>query len=282
MSRLIKDIVAERGALLKRAGKDSYILEAQLMACEVLGCDRLRLVTNSGAVLSDEQIKLIDDMVQKRLGGMPLQYILGRAEFMSLPFCVTEDVLIPRQETELLVETVTRSLSGGRILDLCTGSGCIGVSLAHYMPNAFVDALDVSSAALKIARKNAEEIGVASRMRFICDDILKNVPKEKYDAVVSNPPYIESEIIGTLQQEVRDFEPRVALDGGNDGLLFYRRIAEIMPDVLKQGGVLALEIGEGQREAVVGLIEGSGVFGEVAVYDDLAGIPRVVLAKRNE
>ncbi|MGI6668286.1 MAG: peptide chain release factor N(5)-glutamine methyltransferase [Acetivibrionales bacterium] len=222
-------------------------------------------------------------------------------EFMSLMFEVGPGVLIPRQETELLVETVIRFCSGSdkasrrrcicrrkpdfrekprkrqghiSILDMGTGSGCIAVSLARYIPGCRVTAVDIMPAALEAARKNAQANGVADRVRFIKSNLFESVPEEKFDVIVSNPPYVRTEEISRLQREIREYEPISALDGGADGLFFYREIIKSSKAYLKPGGMLAFETGYDQAADVASMLSGS--FKDTRIYKDLAGIDRVV------
>ena len=239
-------------------------------------------------------------LVERRACGEPIQYIIGSCEFYGLPFRVTRDVLIPRAETEHLVETalalastlsassIRRSLPNGweatnaelspRVLDVGTGSGAIAVALAYGLPQAHVTAIDVSPAALQVARGNAELNGVAQRIRFVESDLLSAVCDERFDLIVSNPPYVPEVDRATLAVEVREHEPALALFAGEDGLAVYRRLVPAAARALGPGGRLILEIGYGQAESVRRLIVASG-FSDPAFIPDLQGVPRVVLAK---
>lgn len=220
----------------------------------------------------------------------PLQYIIGKERFFGLDFLVDEDVLIPRPETEVLVETVLEIVKGTRhkaqgtrILDLGTGSGCIAVSfmsrliLTKNASNCRIVASDISDRALEVAKKNASLNGVSDGISFIHSDLFKNIDG-KFDIIVSNPPYVARYEFGSMQKEVLR-EPRLAIDGGEDGLLFYRRIFDEAPRYLKQGGYCAVEIGYGQREAVRDIMERSGNFKVIDVRKDQYGIDRVITAK---
>lgn len=232
-------------------------------------------------------------MVDRRAAGEPLQYIVGSQEFMGLPFEVDESVLIPRQDTESLVELALekakekkRSLS---VMDMCCGSGAIAVSVAHFLPKAKVTACDISEDALEVARRNAEKNGVADRIEFLQSDLFfiekkKKVTqiKETFDMILSNPPYIPTAVIGTLQKEIREHEPMSALDGGADGLDFYRRIAKEASANLKKKGFLMLEIGSDQAEAVTELLEAEGVYEGIEVHQDLAGLDRIVFCRKRD
>lgn len=226
-------------------------------------------------------------LIDRRAAGEPLQYILGSQEFMGLNFAVNPSVLIPRQDTETLVELALkragekkRSLS---ILDMCCGSGAIAVSMAHFLPKAKITACDISLEALEVARGNAARNGLNGRIEFRESDLFfmtkrkKTVRiKDSFDMILSNPPYIPTQDIDTLQTEVRDHEPIKALDGGSDGLDFYRRIAEDAFGSLKKDGLMFLEIGCDQAEAVTSLLSGAGYYSEIEVHKDLTGLDRVI------
>ena len=270
---VISELVRETAKSLS----DNARFEAELMVMNALGINRTQLVTGGRNAVTEEQCEQVSQMVKRRQSGEPLQYILGESEFMSLDFYVESGVLIPRSDTETLVEAVlerTDENSQMKILDICTGSGCIGISTAHFRSGAYVDLIDISDKAIEIAKKNIDRNNVRDRVKVQKMDILNEYPHEKYDIVVSNPPYIETEVIDTLQTEVREHEPHLALDGGKDGLVFYRRITEIAPEILKKGGMLAFEIGYNQGEAVSALMESD--FRDISVIQDLGKNDRVV------
>jgi len=219
-------------------------------------------------------------LIQRRLAGEPIQYITGETEFYGLPFRVTRDVLIPRPETEHLVEKVLELAThffAPRILDVGTGSGCIAVSLAHGIPHAHITAIDLSASALAIARENAKINGV--EVRFIKGDLLVPVAGERFEIVVSNPPYVASADRDTLSVEVRDFEPALALFAGEDGLEVYRRLIPAAFNALVPGGFVVLEIGHGQEQEIRALLSANG-FENIECINDLQGIPRVVCVRR--
>lgn len=272
ISALIKEV---QGLLA-----DNARFEAELIVMHVTGVTRTKLITDGGRVVNDEERIRALETAKRRRKGEPLQYILGEAEFMSLSFYVREGVLIPRADTETLAECVLEEAEEDReysLLDICTGSGCIGVSLAHYRKRLTAELLDISDIALETAGQNILRNNVQDRVSTLKLDILKEYPRKKYDIIVSNPPYIEADVIETLQTEVKDYEPRIALDGGRDGLVFYRRISEIAPLLLKSNGLLALEIGYTQAEAVTALLH-SG-FKDIRTVKDLAGNNRVVMGR---
>lgn len=224
---------------------------------------------------SRELCEAYEKLLERRCTRMPLQYITGEQEFMGLTFSVNEHVLVPRQDTETLVEQAEKKLSAGmRLLDLCTGSGCILISLLARVPGVRGLGTDISADALEIAAENADRLDVANRAQWIQGDLFAPV-EGNFDVIVSNPPYIRREEIGGLMPEVADYEPRGALDGGRDGLDFYRRIIAEAPEYLKEGGWLLLEIGCDQAADVTALMAEAG-FVRTATVRDLSGLDRVV------
>ncbi len=226
-------------------------------------------------VESKEKLAQYRELIEQRAARIPLQYLTKTQGFMGLEFSVTPAVLIPRQDTETLVETVlsyAKDKTACKLIDVCTGSGCIAVSLAHYGNFARVAASDISSAALAVAKKNAAENHVS--VQFYESDLLEQVP-ESFDIIVSNPPYIEDEVIAGLEPEVKDHEPMLALSGGSDGLHFYRRLTETAKNHLNPGGALFVEIGYNQWETVAALFRENGFSNPMLVHD-LAGFDRVV------
>ncbi len=221
-------------------------------------------------------------LLQRRLAGEPIQYITGQAEFYGLPFRVTRDVLIPRPETEHLIEKtleVAAQFEQPRIIDIGTGSGAIAITLAHKLPGAQVTTIDISESALAVARENAERNGVANGIRFLQGDLLAPVANEHFDIVVSNPPYVPITDLDTLAVEVRDHEPALALFAGDDGLDIYRRLIPAAHASLLPNGFIVLEIGCGLRPAIQALLADTG-FTRIEFGADLQGIPRVAVAQR--
>lgn len=260
---------------LAEKGVENPRLEAEWMLCEALSLDRVGLYLNFDKPLSDAELALYRGMVARRGRREPLQYILGSQEFMGLEFRVTPAVLIPRHDTEVLVTEAVKRGSGCRgILDIGTGSGCVAVTVAKALPEAEVCTVDVSGEAIEVARGNAERNGVS--VQFFQGSLFEPFAGKRFDMVVSNPPYITSADLATLQQEVRDFEPAGALDGGGDGLDFYRRITADAPAFLNPGGSLLFEVGAGQAGEVLELLKAGGFTNERFTQTDPAGIERVV------
>ena len=229
--------------------------------------------------VTDEEMRKIEDIITRRNSGEPLQYILGYTEFMGLTFKVNELTLIPRQDTETLVETVVTKIGNEkvRVLDIGTGSGCIGISIAKLCPNAEVTLLDYSDAILAVAKENAERNSV--NVKTVRCDILEEKPEGEYDIIVSNPPYIETETIFSLDNIVSSYEPPEALDGGFDGLMFYHRIIEeIAKEILTEDGAVAFEIGYTQGDAVSEMLREED-FSNIKVLRDPCGNDRVVTAR---
>ncbi|MCP3176545.1 MAG: peptide chain release factor N(5)-glutamine methyltransferase [Desulfuromonadales bacterium] len=264
---------------LQQAGVDNGRLDGELLLAATLGLDRVGLYLNYDRPMEPAELEGFREFVKRRARREPLQYILGTTEFWSLPFKVTPAVLIPRPDTEILVEeALKRADDAPSILDVGTGSGAIAVALAHELPAAQVVAVDCSPEALAVARGNATLNGVDGRISFQEGDLFA-LESAEYDLVLSNPPYIPVADIPTLMPEVRDHEPRGALVGGEDGLEAYRALARQAPTLLRAQGWLLVEVGIGQAEAVAELLETAGL-GHIAVRADYAGIPRVVAGQK--
>lgn len=285
-----KEACEKGSAILEKAGVPEAVLDARLLLEHVSGTDRNFLLAHGDSVVEPEKQTQFFTLVEKRSGRIPLQQLTGVQYFMGLEFQLDENVLIPRQDTEILVEEVLRYLHDGmRVLDMCTGSGCILISLLRYTNNCRGLGVDISPKALKVAQENAMRLlGEADgseadsmelkltkdRVCFVESDLFEKV-EGTFDVIVSNPPYIPSGEIGELMPEVRDHEPRIALDGSEDGLCFYRRIIGDCKAHLAGGGMLFFEIGYDQGEAVSKLMEQAG-FLEVQVVKDYSGLDRVV------
>ena len=268
--------------ILTEAGIAEAGLEARLLLEHVCGTGRNDLLVHGDRLVEDVQCSSYEQLLTGRADRIPLQYLTGCQEFMGLNFAADRHVLIPRQDTEILVEEVLKNLHDGmEILDMCTGSGCILISLLRYSNDCAGLGVDISGGALRVAEKNAQNIlsGFSGKVRFLESDLFENV-EEMFDVIVSNPPYIPAGDMEGLMPEVRDYEPRIALDGGDDGLVFYRKILEGSRSHLKKGGMLFFEIGYDQGRAVSKMMRETG-FLDVQVRKDYAGLDRVVFGTRS-
>ena len=272
--------IIEKGAIeLKINRIEMPKTKARMLIQFILNKPRQYIIVNDQKNLEKETEETYFKCIDMLKQGMPIEHITHQKEFMKLNFYVDENVLIPRQDTETLVEEVieiAKKTRAKKILDLCTGSGAIAVSLAKYIDNCEVTALDISPKALEIAKLNAKNNEVENKITFIESDIFENLPLEKYDIIVSNPPYIKKEIIKTLNKDVQR-EPRIALDGGNDGLDFYRKIIKEAYEYLKFKGYLCLEIGYDQKEDVIQLINQEDKYINTYSKKDLFGNDRIVV-----
>jgi release factor glutamine methyltransferase len=271
--RTLLDQATQRLAGLPTARRD-----AELLLLQVLGRDRAWLLAHPGETLTAAQAAQYESWILRRAAHEPVQYIVGEQEFWGLRLRVTPDVLIPRPETEHLVETALARLPEGeavRVADIGTGSGAIAIALAVSRPRAQVTALDLSAAALQIARENAAAHAVAGHVRFLESDLLAAVRGERFAMIVSNPPYVPASEV--LERQVRDFEPHTALFAGTEGLDVYRRLIPEAAEALEPGGWLLMEIGHGQRAALADLMRS---WKDVSFVDDLQGIPRVAVARK--
>jgi release factor glutamine methyltransferase len=276
-------------AKLREAQIPNDVLDAQVLLAEALGCDRTYLIVNFNQELIAETLEKYERLIARRARGEPLQYITGHQEFFGLEFEVTPDVLIPRPETELIVEEtihLVQEIAASRsewrplIVDLGTGSGCIAAALAREIRSAHVVAADISLAALRVSRRNAARYGLLERVEFIACDLLSAFSTVPFaDFIISNPPYVAQADLATLQREVRDWEPPVALTDFADGLSFYRRLLTETPAYLSSGGFLICEMGYSQADKVTSLIDESK-WDERRILTDLQGIPRTLILKR--
>ena len=264
------------------AGIGGARLEAQLLLAQVLQCTRIQLYTAFDKPLGEVELAAYRALIKRRLAGEPVAYLLGDHEFWGLPLYVDASVLIPRPDTETVIEVAKALLPElarpRRVLDLCTGSGAIALALAKELPEATVIATDLSPEAVAIARRNAERNGLAGRVEIRQGDLFAPVAGEQFDLIASNPPYIESALIPTLSAEVRR-EPVLALDGGADGLVFYDRITAAVLAYLAPGGVLVVEHGYDQAEPVAARFRAAGLE-DVALVHDLGKNPRVTSGRR--
>jgi len=271
-----KDCYETGRVLLSEAGLKEAAWDARLLLEYVCGTTRNDLLVHGDREVTEEKQEQYFDCISRRKARIPLQHITGVQEFMGLEFQVNEHVLIPRQDTEILVEEVMKDEpEHSRILDMCTGSGCILISLLHYSNWCEGVGVDISSKALAVARENAGKLLPEEKQpTFIESDLFEKV-EGTFDIIVSNPPYIRTAVIGTLMPEVKDHEPMNALDGFEDGLFFYRKIVDAAPAYLKKGGRLYFEIGHDQGAEVSALLTETG-FSQVRVVKDYAGLDRVV------
>ena len=266
---------------LKNSNIESPKLKSRLLMQFTLNKPRQYVIVNDMKELNKDEEKKYFDAILKMRKGIPLEHITHQKEFMKLNFFVDENVLIPRQDTEILVEEVIKiaqKINAKKILDLCTGSGAIAVSLAKYLPETEITAIDISNEALKIAKKNAINNEVENQITFISSDMFTNLNDEKFDIIVSNPPYIKRNAIESLDEEVKK-EPYIALDGGEDGLYFYRKIIKESYQYLKYGGYLCLEIGFDQKRDVIELIENEEKFDNTYSKKDLYDNDRIVVTR---
>lgn len=285
MSLTLDLLLTEGVKVLTEAGIEEATLDARYLLFEVFHTGMTHFLLDRGRVISEDdqvldQVKQYRLMIEKRSQRIPLQHITGSREFMGLEFYVNEHVLIPRQDTETLVELILKDYKGRKpvILDMCTGSGCIAISLSKIGGFDGVTAVDLSKEALKVAKRNADVLLGPGRITLIESDLFQAIePKSRFDIIVSNPPYIPTEIIKELQPEVRNFEPMLALDGREDGLFFYRQLVSEGRRFLNPGGSIYFEIGYDQAESVSALLEDAG-FAEIRVVKDAAGLDRVVCA----
>lgn len=269
-----QEIYRQGVSALEKAGIEEAALDARLLLEEVCGTDRTALYAHGDRELTGAEKMGYLEMIRDRAKRIPLQHILGKTEFMGLTFSVNNSVLCPRPDTEILVEEVLRYLHDGmRILDIGTGSGCILLSLLHYSNDCQGVGTDISGEALQLAEMNAEKLG-EERALFLRSDLFEKI-EGNFEIIVSNPPYIKSDEIEGLMPEVRDHEPHLALNGGGDGLFFYREITKKAKEHLPGGGMLFYEIGCEQGEAVKRIMEEAG-YQEVAMIKDFSGLDRVV------
>ena len=279
----IREVInKEKIKLLENNIEDALIIEKILMQY-VLKKQESYIITNCDEELDNDKIKEYEKYINKVIMGTPIQYITNNQEFMKLQFYVDENVLIPQPDTEILVEEVIKeSMKFSNridIMDLCTGSGAIGISLAKYINSSKILCTDISMKALQIAKLNAEKNLVHRKMEFILSDLFENIIDKKFDIIVSNPPYIKTSVIKKLDKQVQN-EPIIALDGGTDGLDFYRVISNEADMFLKDNGILFLEIGYDQKEEVMKLLESQNIYKSIECKKDLSKNDRVIIARK--
>jgi len=278
----IQEVLLEAYEILKKVSIESYLLDSQLLLGKVLNKDKLFIMINKDFKLNIEQENEFSRLIQIRKNKMPIKYILGTCEFMGMDFIVKPGVLIPRPDTEILVEEVIKYVKEKgltQICDVCTGSGAIGIAIAEFIKEVNVTLYDISEDALAVARLNIDKFNLSKRISIEQSDLLQVAIHEhkKFEVIVSNPPYIKEEVIPTLMEDVKGYEPFIALCGGEDGLEFYRRITKESLQVLEKGGLLAFEIGYDQKEAVADILFKSG-FRNIECVKDLSGNDRVITA----
>lgn len=277
----IKEILSKGMIMLKGSNVDSPKLKARLLLQYILKKPRQYLIVyDNEEVEKKEQWEYFVN-IEKLTNGVPLQHITHQQEFMKMNFYVDENVLIPRPDTEILVEEVikiAKKIQQPKILDLCTGSGAIAISIAKNIPEAEVYGIDISKKAIDIAKKNSKELD--AKVKFIKSNLFDKMDKMKFDIIVSNPPYIKKEVIRHLSEEVKK-EPEIALDGGNDGLDFYRKISKQAIEYLKYGSYLCYEIGYDQKDEVIDIIKNQENYSNIYCKKDLGGNDRVVIAQVN-
>lgn len=279
----IKETIRKGMIILKTNNVTEPNIKSRLIMQFVLNKPREYLVVYDKEKLTLRQEVNYFKAIKKLCNGIPIQHITNRQEFMKMTFFVDENVLIPRPDTEILVEEVikiAKKINAKKILDLCTGSGAIAISLAKYIDKSNITAVDISDKALNVAKLNAKNNEVEDRITFVESDLFKNLKKEKYDIIVSNPPYIKKEVLKKLDKEVQK-EPKLALDGGYDGLDFYRKIINKAEEYLKFNGYLCFEIGYDQKEDVENLLEEQEKYINITCKKDLCDNDRVVIAKLN-
>ena len=272
----IREVLTNIRERLQNAGIEDFEYESWVFLDWKLHIDRAEFYMNPNGEVKEELLEELEDVLKQREQRVPLQYLMGECEFMGYDFYVDERVLIPRQDTECLVELAVESIrkksTKVKVLDLCTGSGCIGISVSKLCPDTEVTLADISDGALAVAKKNAQNL--SADVTLIKGNLFENI-EGRFDYILSNPPYIPSEVIEGLMPEVKEHEPRLALDGEADGLSFYRKIIDEAPDYLNPDGRIYFEIGAEQGEDLTRLMNERG-FSEVKVHKDLAGLDRIV------
>ena len=292
VANTIKTALQFGARLLKQSGSPSAILDAELLLLHGYGVqgiamNKIKLITNCNDIIPESIYDLYIEFVEQRGQGKPVQYITGKQEFMGLELEVSEKVLIPRGDTEIIVEKLVElanKSSALNIIDMCTGTGAIAVSLAHFLPKSMVTAVDISEAALECCNKNIDKHGLQNRVKAIKSNLFDDLTRLKLtniiDMVVSNPPYIPTLDIASLSVNVKDFEPMLALDGGIDGLDFYRSIIHDAVIYLKSGGILAFEIGYNQGQHIMDIIKENGNYYDLECFKDLAEFDRCIIARK--
>jgi release factor glutamine methyltransferase len=282
----VNQILKEGIKILDEYNKEESKLDARLILESVLNCDRVYIILNGNKEITKEEYNNYINNILNRAKGIPLQHLIGKQQFMGLDFFVNGNVLIPRPETEELVELAMKIINENNfktVMDIGTGSGCIPISLKYNIDNIFCIGVDISKDALKIASKN-EEFNNISNIKWIASNLFDNIDNEylgNIDLIISNPPYIPTKEISNLMTEVKDFEPISALDGGEDGLYFYKKISEQSKKYLKNGGYLLYEVGHDQCDEVMDILEYNS-FKNISYKQDVFGVKRIVYAQKHE
>lgn len=276
----INELLNYGAEILKKAEIETYMLDSQLLLAKILEKNKLFIITNRDKEIEEDKVLEYKQAIKKRSAKMPVKYILGQSEFMGLDFFIKEGVLIPRPDTEILAEEAIKVIKENNYktaADVCCGSGIIGISIAHYLKDIAVRSYDISDTAIEVTEENITRLKLTDRVKVYKSDLLKLALEkgDKFDIIVSNPPYIKKEVIPTLMEDVKDYEPFIALCGGEDGLDFYRRIIKEAGLLLKSGGTIAFEIGYDQREQVSKLLEDAG-FTDIICLKDLGNNDRVI------
>ncbi|MCY6369834.1 peptide chain release factor N(5)-glutamine methyltransferase [Clostridium ganghwense] len=279
----IGDLLIKAYDILKVENIETYMLDAQLLLQKVLKRDKMFIMLNRDLEIHEETSKEYFDLIELRKNKMPVKYILGECEFMGINFNVRQGILIPRSDTEILVEEALEKIKENNyteICDVCCGSGAIGISVGKILDDTKICCYDISEIAYEVTLENINKFMLQDRIKCYKSDLLEEAihNKRKFDVVLSNPPYIRKEVIPTLMEDVKDYEPYIALCGGEDGLEFYRRITEQSLRVLNQDGMIGFEIGHDQKEDVQNILIENG-FKEVKCIKDLAGLDRVVIGR---
>ncbi|EJO5346212.1 peptide chain release factor N(5)-glutamine methyltransferase [Clostridium botulinum] len=281
---VLKDLLLEGYNILKKASVDSYQIDTQLLLGKILKKDRLFILTNPDYNIKEEDAKEYFKLIELRKHKMPIKYILGTTEFMGLDFNIKEGVLIPRPDTEILVETVIEEIKDKEykyICDVCCGSGIIGITIGNTLNNTEVVCYDIEDIPYNVTKENIFKHSLENRVRVLKSDLLTEAiqEKRKFDVIVSNPPYIRENVIETLMEDVKKYEPFQALCGGKDGLFFYNKIINQSLEVLNHGGTIVFEIGYDQKIQVSHILQEHG-FKDIVCIKDLAGKDRVIKARK--
>lgn len=280
----IGEILAKAYSTLKSEGIDTYMIDAQLLLQKVLQKDKVFIIINRDLELKESEKEEFFRLLNMRRNKMPVKYILGECEFMGMNFNIKEGVLIPRGDTEILVEKALEEIDKNkykRVCDVCCGSGAIGISIGKLNESAQVVCLDISDTACQVTQENINKFNISDRVKVIKSDLLNEAIKNKltFDIILSNPPYIREDVIPSLMEDVKNYEPYIALSGGVDGLDFYRKITKQSLELLEAGGMLAYEIGYDQREDVERILLENKLT-DIVCFKDLAGLDRVVIGTR--